>query len=356
MHAGAFVAGAVPQNTQVFHVPGQAAALSTFFPTTLTNAAAAVQIIPRNPAVARQRNMEVRGGTVTFVTPPVAYRTVAKDFTRTIPISTNTAFRTAVDPTSNQSSLAEAKAQARFSNAGGALTISPAGTFSEFTRNGALGASGPNGAAGTLIRDPLTWTDVTPGSTFSEIFSLSRSDFRLQNDDPNGIATATLQLGSDVFGTEPGSLGPDADGNPLLMELDAALLPSGDIFLTFEQDSSLGTQTFFDPENGDAPITGNIGLFIGQRLASALSFDPGTDTWTLTRDVSLFGDAFDVPSGTGTTTVDIDDISMAEVSDVPEPGTLPLAAASLLMLAGLGAWRRRETICSRTTLRHRRRS
>ena len=150
--------------------------------------------------------------------------------------------------------------------------------------------------------------------------------------DGSNPSPSTGESGGDDFGDGR------QRGNPLLMELDLDFMPSGDIFLQFQQDSSLGAQTFFDPLNG-APITGSIDDFVATRLISALVFDPTTTTWTLSGDVSLLGDRFDVP--TAVSTLNIDYILTQQVSGVPEPPTLPLLAVPIILLAGLLSGRRR---------------
>jgi len=109
------------------------------------------------------------------------------------------------------------------------------------------------------------------------VFSLNAGDFRIRNDDPEGVASMSMQLGTDAFGPSPGNLGFDGEGNPLLAELDLAFLSGGDVFLRFQSDNSFG-QRFFDPESSNAPITSDVELFIAQRLASALMFDAFTST------------------------------------------------------------------------------
>lgn len=332
MHVGAQVDFSIPPSAQVFHVPGQPAALSTFFPTKTTAMAAGAQITP-NRKVNAQKNLIIKGGAVTFVTPPVPYVTTPKDFTRTIPISTNTAFRTGTHPKTQMTSTAEALAKLSLSTVNNAAVVNPVGSFSEFVRNGPIGNNGPNGMAGTLLRDPITFSNVPGGSLSSMIFSLDSTDFRVQSNEPTGLAAAEIQLGTDAFGSTGGSLGLDADGNPLLMQLDVDFMSSGDIFLQFQADSSLAQQTFFDPENGNAPISGDVAIFVATRLADALVFDPTTTTWTLSRNVALFGESFMVPNFEGT--LNLDYTLAQEVLATPAPPTLVLFGLAIMLLVAL---------------------
>lgn len=340
MHAGAQI-GTGPLSTQVFHVPGQPAAVANFFPTQQLNMVPALRI-DRNQMITRQQQVEIRGGTVAARTPPVAYTTTPKDFERTIPIATNNAFRNGIDPATGDTSTAEARARAQFfllPLLNTALVVADLrGTFSEYVRNAAPGkqSTAPTGRAGTLIRDPLEWDNLPAETTLSHVFGLDAGDFRIRNDDPEGVASLSMQLGTDAFGLSPGNLGFDDEGNPLLVELDLAFISGGDVFLRFQSDNSFG-QRFFDPESSNAPITSDLDLFIAQRLASALVFDALTSTWTLSRNVALFGEAFDVPAGESG--VDVDYIVAVQVSPaVPEPSTLVLLAAGF---GGLFALRRR---------------
>ncbi|HJW53395.1 MAG TPA: PEP-CTERM sorting domain-containing protein [Burkholderiaceae bacterium] len=341
MHAGAQI-GTGPLSTQVFHVPGQPAALANFFPTQQGSMASELRI-DKNQNVTRQKQEEIRGGSVTARTPRVAYTTTPKDFERTIPIATNTAFRNGINPATGDTSTAEARARAQFfllPILNSALVVADLrGTFSEYVRNAAPAkqSTAPDGKAGTLIRDPLVWGNLPAETSLSHVFGLDAADFRVRNDDHGGVASMSMQLGTDAFGSSPGNLGFDDEGNPLLLQLDLAFLSSGDVFLRFQSDNSFG-QRFFDPESNDAPIS-DVGLFIAQRLASALVFDALTSAWTLSRNVALLGEAFDVPASRSD--VDVDYIVAVQVSPVPEPSTLVLLAAGL---GGLLALRRRPAI------------
>lgn len=345
MHSGAQI-GIGPLSTQVFHVPGQPA-VGNFFPTEQLNMAPALRI-DRNQMITRQQQVENRGGAVAARRPLVDYFTTPKDFERTLPIATNNAFRNGIDPATGDTSTAEARARAQFYLVpllNTALVVADLrGTFSEYVRNAAPSkqSTAPTGRAGTLIRDPLEWDNLPADTTLSHVFGLDAGDFRIRNDDPEGVASMRMQLGTDAFGPSPGDIGLDDEGKPLLIELDFAFLSGGDVFLRFRRDSSFG-QRFYDPENGNAPILSDIELFIAERLASALVFDAPTSTWTLSRNLALFGEAFDVP--TGRSSVDVDYIVAVQVSPaVPEPSTLALLAGGFV---GLFALRRRPVIPAR---------
>jgi hypothetical protein len=168
------------------------------------------------------------------------------------------------------------------------------------------------------------------------VFRLSKSDFRVQSNTPGGIADVDFELGTNAFGTVAGSLGLDSDGNPLLFMIQLAFLPNGTAWVSAEADSSFSGQQFFDPENGDAPITGSLDDFLANRLTSALQYDATGGVWTLDQDVSLLGESFDIP--TGETSFQLDYTTLQQVSyDTPEPETIGLALAGfgILLLMGI---------------------
>jgi hypothetical protein len=329
LHAGAQAIGALPVNTQVFHLPtGQPGIPATFFPTTSGPAAFR--------EVGRQKVMQLIGGAATWNPPPVAYTQTAKDFTRGIPFTTQTAFRQSTDATGTIRTNAEAVAKATFSQAGATATVNPVGSYASLdcvkvgggncTFRDKMAAN--SGKAGSLVRDPLLYSNMGPGSTDSNVIGLSQSDFRVQNSDPNGMAIMSFEVGTDAFGSDPGALGLDTDGNPRLVQMLLAFLPDGTAWVSVESDSFLSNQQFFDPENSNLPIQGSLEDFVSNRLNNVLQYDPTNGQWTLSRDVSLFGEGFAIPQGV--TSMQLDYTTMEQVSGgVPEPGTWGLALAGM---------------------------
>jgi hypothetical protein len=343
LHAGAQVVGALPVATQVFHTPAQPglAAFPGFFPTQQGAMAA--------KEVGADKRMQLDGGGGRWVAPPVPYVQSPKDFERGIPFTTQTAFRRATDAAGVVQTNAEAVAKAQFTLAGATATVNPAGSYSSLDCVKLAGGNcslrdkeaAPNGAAGSLVRDPMSYTNIGPDALASSIFSLSQSDFRVQNTDNSGMAVMEFELGTDAFGIDPGSLGLDTDGNPMLLQMQMAFLPDGTAWLSMEFDASFSDQQFFDPQNGNAPITGNLEDFVANRMNDAMQYDPAAGQWTLKGDVSLFGESFAIPSGE--TSMQLDYTTLQMVShNAPEPGTVGLGLVSLGALGVAGWLRRRE--------------
>jgi len=192
------------------------------------------------------------------------------------------------DNVARQSGLASAETANRAfqSSAEAALTLTKDDKTVTSTTKGtktSVTAGDRLGRAGALVLDPLHFLGVLDGDVLDTVFSLEKSDFLFEVDDPIGLAGSVTEEASNLPGLSPGALGLSESGNPILYRLT----------MTFSQDSNDPFVTFTGQRD-------HIGFFIPgtsvelsdnqivARVLSNVQRMPGTNTWTLKDDLDVF--------------------------------------------------------------------